>query len=191
MTRDYKHTIRHDRDRPLPGWIWLLTGLAMGLAVALIVYLNQPRPTPMAPQAVSEGSARASNETASSAPKKTPAERRFDFYTLLPELEVVVPEAKPRASPAGGNTPAPAQVTSATGPYVLQAGSFRRAQEADSLKANLALLGVEADIQTVTVDDSVWHRVRIGPYAELAELSEVRDRLQRNQIDTVLLKERQ
>jgi cell division protein FtsN len=59
------------------------------------------------------------------------------------------------------------------------------------LKANLALLGVEADIQTVTVDNNIWHRVRVGPYADLVELNRVRERLTRNQIDTVLLRERQ
>lgn len=190
MTRDYKHAARHDRDRPLPGWIWLLTGLAMGLAVALIVYLNQPRPASVMSQAT-PGNTQQANRATEEATAKAPAKRRFDFYTLLPELEVVVPEARNQPSPAAGSSTTPAQVATATGPYVLQAGSFRRAEEADSLKASLALLGVQADIQTVTVDDSIWHRVRVGPYTEYAELSKVRDRLQRNQIDTVLLKERQ
>jgi len=170
----------------MPGWIWLLTGLAMGLLVALVVYLNQPRPSPMMSQTTPDD---AQPATAAATTKKAPAERRFDFYTLLPELEVVVPETRDRPSPPAENSAAP--VATATGPYVLQAGSFRRAQEAESLKASLALLGVQADIQTVTVDDSIWHRVRIGPYADFAELSNVRDQLERNQIDAVVLQERQ
>ncbi len=172
----------------MPGWIWLLTGLAMGLAVALVVYLNQPRLSPGMSQTTPAGSPPPS---AAATTKKAPAERRFDFYTLLPELEVVVPETRDRRSPPVENSAASAPVATATGPYVLQAGSFRHAQEADSLKANLALLGVQADIQTVTVDDSIWHRVRIGPYADFAELSRVRDQLERNQIDAVVLQERQ
>src|SRR5680860_848406 len=186
MTRDYKHAARRDQDTPMPGWIWLLTGLAMGLLVALVVYLNQPRPSPMMSQTTPDD---AQPATAAATTKKAPAERRFDFYTLLPELEVVVPETRDRPSPPAENSAAP--VATATGPYVLQAGSFRRAQEAESLKASLALLGVQADIQTVTVDDSIWHRVRIGPYADFAELSNVRDQLERNQIDAVVLQERQ
>ena len=80
--------------------------------------------------------------------------------------------------------------TAAQGPYILQAGSFQRLEEADSLKASLALLGVEANIQTVTVDRNTWHRVRVGPYDNLAKLKRVRGRLTRNQIDTVTLQER-
>jgi cell division protein FtsN len=75
------------------------------------------------------------------------------------------------------------------GTYVLQAGSFKSFQEADRLKASLVLLGIEANIQTVTVNNKdTWHRVHIGPYKELAELNRIRARLRQNNIDTVLLK---
>lgn len=191
MTRDYKNVRRDpDRDRPLPGWVWLLTGLTMGLAVALIVYLNQPRLTPVAPSAIIGSQSERAIQPAQKK-KEAPAERRFDFYTLLPELEVVVPEDQAPQSSAAVGAAAPSPAATATGPYVLQAGSFQRAQEADALKANLALLGVVADIQTVTVDNSIWHRVRVGPYTDLAELNRVRERLTRSHIDTVVLKERQ
>lgn len=191
MTRDYKNTRRH-ADDPLPGWVWMLAGLTMGLAVALVVYLNQPRVTRAELKADNGAPANpTSGAQAARQPRPASAERRFDFYTLLPELEVVVPENQSRRTPAGnaGVQSAPAQAA-ASGPYVLQAGSFQRASEADTLKANLALLGVEADIQTVTVDRNTWHRVRIGPYQDLAELNRVRDRLTHNHIDTVTLKER-
>lgn len=193
MTRDYKNTKRdQDRVRPLPGWVWLLTGLTMGLAVALIVYLNQPRITQVAPSAAASSplSERHANKTERKQATATSAKRRFDFYTLLPELEVVVPDDEARSSSATTGDAASTPAATATGPYVLQAGSFQRAQEADTLKANLALLGVEANIQTVTVDNNIWHRVRVGPYTDLAELNRVRERLTHNQIDTVLLKER-
>jgi cell division protein FtsN len=188
VTRDYKHA-RHHQDRPLPGWVWLLTGLTMGLAVALLVYLNQLRVMPVSPQAAVSIPERGRIEAAAKQSNPAPAERRFDFYTLLPELEVIVPEDQTE-SPATVGGRSPAQAATVTGAYILQAGSFKRAEEADSLKASLALLGVEANIQTVTVDENTWHRVRIGPYADLAELNQVRKRLARNQIDTVLLKER-
>ncbi len=190
MTRDYKNAGR-SADKPLPGWIWLLTGLTMGLAVALVVYLNQPRVAPAEPQTAADVFKHEPRSADPNRERATPSERRFDFYTLLPELEVVVPEEQSQPSPAPRGAPSqPPQTTTASGPYVLQAGSFQRAEEADTLKANLALLGVEADIQKVTVDDSTWHRVRVGPYEDLAELNRVRDRLTRNRIDTVVLKER-
>ncbi len=163
----------------------------MGLAVALLVYLNQPSAISVDPQAAMHAAAGERGEAASQVPKPPPAEKRFDFYALLPELEVVVPENRShpsRASP--GETVPPIPAGGATGPYILQAGSFQHAQEADSLKANLALLGIEADIQKVTVDSNAWHRVRIGPFTDLAQLNEVREQLRRNQIDTVVLRER-
>jgi cell division protein FtsN len=165
----------------------------MGLGVALLVYLNQPRVIPVDPQTVADIPERTRGNATVERQTTTPesVQRRFDFYTLLPELEVVVPEhqTKPRAT-TGGASPAQTATASATGAYILQAGSFQRADEADSLKANLALLGVQANIETVTVDDNTWHRVRIGPYADLAKLNQVREQLARNQIDTVLLKKR-
>ena len=189
MTRDYKNA-RPDVDKPLPGWVWLLTGLTMGLTVALLVYVNQPRVTPSEARPASNVSPdpAPSAKEGKTAPKD--ADRRFDFYTLLPELEVVVPENQAR--PAAENRArelVPVQ-TAAQGPYMLQAGSFQRFEEADSLKATLALLGVEANIQTVTVDRNTWHRVRVGPYDNLAKLNRIRDRLARNQIDTMTLQER-
>ncbi|MFP5344985.1 MAG: SPOR domain-containing protein, partial [Gammaproteobacteria bacterium] len=73
--------------------------------------------------------------------------------------------------------------------YILQAGSFKNFAEADRLKASLNLIGIEAGIQTVTVNNKdTWHRVQIGPYRDVAELNAVRARLKQNNIDAVLLK---
>jgi len=73
---------------------------------------------------------------------------------------------------------------------VLQVGSFRKLNEADSLKANLALLGVEANIETVKVNKDTWHRVRVGPYTNLAELNRTRRQLRQNDIDSLLMRVR-
>ena len=70
------------------------------------------------------------------------------------------------------------------GQYLLQAGSFKQYQEADRMKASLALLGVQANIQKVKVNNDTWHRVRIGPYTNLAELNDVRARLKKNDVDS-------
>ena len=162
----------------------------MGLMVALLVYLNQPQVTPSKARPASNVSADPAPGAEEDKTAPNTADRRFDFYTLLPELEVIVPQNQAR--PAAENRarePVPVQ-TAAQGPYILQAGSFQRLEEADSLKASLALLGVEANIQTVTVDRNTWHRVRVGPYDDLAKLKRVRGRLTRNRVDTVTLQER-
>lgn len=171
-------------DRPLPGWAWLLAGLAIGLFAALIVWLNGERRTASAvspePKPPVEKPAEVKPPKVIEAPP--PGRSRYDFYTLLPELEVVVPDAG-----TGGNAPKPRQVEE-PGEYILQAGSFRNFADADRLKANLALLGIVANIQTVKVNDDTWHRVRIGPYRDLAELNRLRDRLHENKVQTMLMK---
>jgi cell division protein FtsN len=186
VTRDYKHA-RPKPQRPLPGWVWLLTGLTMGLIVALLVYLNQPGVASLdAPRAATESASPSRADADKQAPAPKATQRHFDFYTLLPELEVVIPENEPSAPGAvQGDQP------DGKGSYVLQAGSFQRTREADSLKANLALLGVEADIQTVTVNKKTWHRVRVGPYANLTQANRMRARLKRNRIETIMFRQHQ
>jgi cell division protein FtsN len=192
MTRDYKRP-HAKASRPTPGWVWLLVGFGMGLAVALLVYLN-------ARQALEElarepQGAPPRQERPKQAKPQPPAEpkRRFDFYTLLPELEVVVPE-EPEPGPSRQHPTKPSPKTDASAPqregYILQAGSFHSHQEADAFKARLALLGVEAHIQTVRVNRDTWHRVRVGPYADLAKVNRIRSGLRKNNVDTMLLKVR-
>ena len=104
--------------------------------------------------------------------QKTPS---YDFYTILPEIEQVIPEeyvapevkAKPAEPKVTAATPAqPAQ----SDHYLLQAGSFGKKEEANQLKARLALSGYESYIQKVTVDGKKFYRVRMGPYRNLDKL---------------------
>ena len=54
-------------------------------------------------------------------------------------------------------------------PYLVQAGSFQNAEDAEKLKARLALGGFEASIVRVNIPEKgLWHRVRLGPFAGLA-----------------------
>ncbi len=122
-------------------------------------------------------------EAAKAAP---PPKRNFDFYTLLPELEIIIPqeEIDPQGRrPLKPDSPPPTH----QGGYLLQAGSFRHFNEADSLKARLALLGIEAHIQSVAVNNTKWHRVRIGPSNDRPALEQTRTRLRTHQIDTILM----
>ena len=194
-TRDYKHSGRKKQKPALPGWVWLLSGLAIGLFVALLVYLKDA-PTPETITAtpsisVSKGAQDTRGVRKPDAEEIPPPPKpRFDFYTLLPELEVVVPEDEISGEPTPASRETSPKVMSEDGRFILQAGSFRKFEEADRLKASLALLGVQAHIQKVEVNDDTWHRVRIGPIASLAEINAIRSRLKANDIDTMLLKAR-
>lgn len=172
------------RARPVPGWAWLLTGLAVGLSIA---YFTSPhhsaRHHPPPPLSGNQPPAATKQDHTAELAKPTDknSKQHFDFYTILPEMEVVVPDVR---SKNGQTTP-----VAKPGTYILQAGSFRSFSEADSLKAQLALLGVEAKIDTVTVNNAdTWHRVRVGPYQNLRELNKIRTRLLNNNINAILLK---
>jgi cell division protein FtsN len=71
--------------------------------------------------------------------------------------------------------------------YVLQAGSYRQQAEADRIRAQLKMQGIDANVQRVAVDDDVWHRVRIGPITDLAELNRLRARLRAADFDDALV----
>ena len=168
--------------------VWGATGLAVGLLVALVVHLEHRRPSAPAPTPTAEPSA----DAPASADGDQP---RFEFYRLLNEQEVDVAEpdegadapapAVPEADPSADQPTAP---TTGESRYLLQAGSFRQAEDADSLKANLALLGIEARIQVVELPGGeTWHRVRVGPFADLEQVNGVRSRMAEQQIESILL----
>lgn len=117
-----------------------------------------------------------------------PARPKFDFYTILPETETVLPEkGAPKIRPpppAAAKPPAEEGVS-----YVLQAGSFATFQEADQLKARLALAGLTAHIQKVTIEGrGEYHRVRVGPFGKLDELDATSQQLQRMGFKPIRLK---
>lgn len=159
--------------KPLPGWIWMLTGLVIGLSATLMPSLNE----------MNQPDDQTVTQTSQTEPV---AKRKFDFYTLLPELEVVVDENTPTKT-ATSKTPAN---TKKAGNYVLQVGSFKSNEEADSLKAQLALMGVVTNIEIVNVNGTKWHRVRIGPSQNLNQLESTQKKLRAENIDTILLKVR-
>jgi cell division protein FtsN len=160
----------------------MLFGLGLGLVVALGVYLRGSNP----PQPRSRTAVEApvpADEPATQTAADEPAPPRFDFYDILPQFEVVVPEVETAAGRG-----VPARTVQEPGRYILQAGSFTSLRDADRLQASLALLGVESRIQRVTIDDAVFHRVRIGPITDLDELNRVRSRLREARIEPLLMK---
>lgn len=93
------------------------------------------------------------------------------------------------ASPA---EPGDAAKVVATEQAFLQAGAFHSAAEADNLKAKLALLGLEASVQQVSVPDKgTLFRVRLGPYAKPEDLARARAELAQNGIQANLVKSSQ
>lgn len=156
-------------NSPLPGWVWLLTGLIIGLSATFLPSINDRSNT-------ESGTANVAEETTAELAVK----RTFDFYTLLPELEVIVDQDSSQSSTTKSKLPA--------GEYVLQVGSFKSQKEANNLKAQLALMGVETNIETVKINTTSWHRVRVGPNKNIFQLQSIQQRLQTKKMDSILLK---
>jgi cell division protein FtsN len=176
VSRDYKRS--RARREPFSGWTGLVIGLGIGLAVGLALYFFDPR-GPQAPGTGAKDTAEPASARDSTG--EEPAER-YDFYEMLPNFEVVVPErevAVPR------DAPAPVE---AKGAYVLQAGSYRKFEDADRVRAQLALQGIESKVQNVSIDNDTWHRVRVGPITDLAELNRVRNRLREAEMDVMIIR---
>ncbi|VAX06908.1 hypothetical protein MNBD_GAMMA25-1524 [hydrothermal vent metagenome] len=201
MPRDYAKTPKPDNRRVLPGWLWMLGGLGIGLFVALLVYINNntnaEHKTNISAslnkifdegvKATQEASKKTKEKVAEAIKETRP---KFDFYTILPELEVAIPEEelieKQQSAKKINSTP-----TSKSTRYTLQAGSFRNPQQADRLKATLALQGIVANIQPVKINDhDTWYRVRIGPMHDISTLNRTRKRLRKNNIASIVVKEK-
>lgn len=192
MPRDYKSRANTQQKRkgPVPGWVWFIVGLLVGLLFSGLAWLKllpaDARP-PAAP-AVSKAAPKSEKEKAPS--EALNPKPRFDFFTILPEMEVVVPEPEPEVEPRASVKPkSTEQETVATSDrYMLQMGSFRQYADADRLKASLALVGIQAEIQKVKIDTGeLFHRVRAGPYSP-DKVKVLSARLKENRINSLMIK---
>jgi cell division protein FtsN len=195
MSRDYKtHTnssiFAKSKSTLLLG---VLIGYALGLlsAIGTWMYINQA-PSPFISQdkvadsaaaksAVTQTERPAQSSGMEAKPANAPdAKPRFEFYKILPDAEEPVPEHRIKQA---------AQRTSSQDKYFLQAGSFQNADDADNMKAKLAMLGVEASVQAANLPEKgTWHRVRVGPFSSVADSNRVRASLQQSGVQSSLVK---
>lgn len=202
MPRDYaKSSSREKKRGSMPGWVWMLGGLAIGLFIAFIIWLNNKVPNQgqdsIATVIQETFSELKENARKRETPKtETPVKKQetkkeadkpktsFDFYYILPELEVAVPERELVSRTQEAKTSTQQEHIE----YIIQAGAFRQHEQADKLKAKLALHGIIAYIETVNNNSDTWHRVRIGPISDLAQLNQTRKRLKNNGIANIVVK---
>ncbi|MDU9413710.1 SPOR domain-containing protein [Pseudomonas sp. zfem005] len=211
--------------KPVPGWVWLAMGLVIGGFVVMLMKLEPGRddirrtkpeqqqaangkPTPR-PQAGGQQQPQAMPE---------PTKPKYDFYTLLPESEVIVPpDAMPKETPpttptqpvtpeeaakidaaraeaalAGQVPPPPPTVAKApVTQFFLQAGSFRKKDDADRVRAQIILLGQNVQVESGTVREETWYRVLVGPFATREQLAGAQKQLAGSGFGNLLLQQRQ
>ena len=199
----------------------IFIGLVVGVLIAfgVVWYLNRS-PSPFqnkyegAPKAEKDrpaapGSAGA--EAQAPLPGK-PGDKpagRFEFYGILEGKQPVAPGSPAPGAAAPGQAapvqPAPGQTAPAAtaAPVVeakpapseiffLQVGAFQKAADADNLKAKLALGGLEASVQEVSIPDKgTMHRVRVGPFRDPDEMNRARALLSQSGVQGTVIKQKE
>ena len=163
--------------------IGFLLGVAASLAVVLFIkgtdnpFTEQAKPAKPVSELIAEDKLAINNDDASEEDKTS-----FDFYTILPGSE-----RKTNTNEINETQPVPAVENT----YYLQVGAFQTEEEADNMKATLALQGFEALVQTATVaDKGIWHRVRVGPLKNLDEINQTKADLINNGFKADLITEK-
>ncbi len=187
----------------------LFIGLVVGIGIAfgIVWYLNKT-PLPFqdkAPRAERRDETNGQPRVGQ-APQPLPGKPgdavtekpRFEFYKILPGEQQAAPQGTPPAAaavrPAAPNVAADknTEVEPATAggeQFYLQAGAFQKPQDADNLKARLALLGLDVGVQEVSVPDKgTLFRVRAGPYASAEQMNRVRNQMSQSGIQATPIK---
>lgn len=194
MSRDYKSTSKSASGKKGPT---LLLGLFIGYVLGLVsaigvwIYIHQaPSPFILSDKpevsatvknsinGTPKGAQGSNNEHKST--KTTDEKPRFEFYKILPGSEEPVTEQQFQKA---------VQQPSSKDKYYLQAGSFKNAEDAENLKAKLAMLGIEAYVQSADLSEKgMWHRVRVGPFTKISDINQARASLLQSGVNANLIK---
>ncbi len=185
-----KQAVRGGAKPQLPFWVWLIAGFAFGVGLTMFWILRDglptgPRADPNAKPAV-EGEKplvelAAGDSRGREGEQKAP---KFSFYSVLPEMETVIPDAELSEQSQRPPEPPPANTR-----LFLQVGSFGNSGDAEALKARMALVGVQAQVVPVNINGRSWHRVRLGPYADARALESAKRELAASNYEAIALRE--
>jgi cell division protein FtsN len=190
MSRDYKPSTNNTKKSS--GGSPLLTGLligilvGIGLALLVIMFLKSGDSPFNENEAIPRQNPNKYDDLAkpADADNDKPAvedKTRFDFYTILPGKEKQLTSEEINAPKES------AAVTKNI--YYLQVGAFQTTDEADNMKAKLALQGFETVVQTASIPNKgVWHRVRVGPMSDLDTINNSKTELAQAGFNADLIK---
>ena len=228
MATDYKSYVRRPiqekairqqrRSQPLPGWVWFAGGVLLGALVMGIMWVKDDQANSQvaeaqrkdaetqqqaaAPQKVADG------KTQPQSPQQPEVvQHQFEFYSVLPDMEV---EVRPDSlRPAASKPVAVAAVTAETVTetaadktaetvvkplktdakilFQMQIASFRSRTDAERMMASSALKGITTRIEKVTINDKAYYRVRSGPYSREQAYS-LHKRLKKSGIESLIMR---
>lgn len=152
-------------------WPWFFSGLLSGLFIALIAYLGILGASPL--QNINNAILVQDSTDGNLEEDSTD----FTFYDRLSEAEVLVDVIAVELEPEIEENP---------NVYRVQAGSFNSIADAEKLRAEIILLGLEASISEAEVLGQTMFRVQAGPFLGNADADDAVDLLARNNLpDTI------
>jgi cell division protein FtsN len=165
----------------------LLAGLGIAVAVALYI-TNAPVPFVSKVRPASE------NINPGAGGQLPDPNKALQGAPRSPDT-TAVPAPKLDASTDPKAAPPPAEKGVAAVPddgsrYLLQAGAFKTPEDADAMRARLALLGFDAKVFPREQDGTTLYRVRLGPYGNVEDVNRMRKTMVENGIDVQLIKVR-
>jgi cell division protein FtsN len=173
---------RSAKNKRMPGWIILLGGMLIGLIIAVFFYVNDwvPKPVQLNNKPVAQQSPNTNINEDKSVDLQIEPKNNFDFYETLQDMEVVIDEkellqTESRSVPTN---------------YIIQLGAFKKLTDAEALKAQVAFIGLITHIQSVDINQVLWHRVRLGPYTSGRKADVVKRNLENNGFNALVLKEK-
>jgi cell division protein FtsN len=183
----------------------ILVGLLVGLAVAVAAALYMTKSSVPFVDKVKRPVG-ASPAADAAAKGEVPDPNRAMQKGRPPPLDVPSANPAPGAPPVASTTPALPPVATAPpsvpaapsggepagdrSSYLLQAGAFKGQEDAEGMKAKLALIGFEARIVTAEVNGTTFYRVRVGPYGQIEDMNRARSRLAENGIEASVVRQR-
>lgn len=176
----------------------LLIGLSAAAAVAYFV-MNSPMPfvdkasrsaadSPMDPKQSPDPNVGLVPSTAS---KPAQQDQLGELIATLP----ATPKAAPPLPPPPPAPKAPLVSATAVAPpgdnktYFLQVGAFSVLEDAESVRAQMILLGLPVQIQRAEVNGLQVNRVRVGPYERLDDMNKARARLAQEKITANVIRQ--
>ena len=166
---------------------WLLSGFAIGAAVSATVIIFKPYQLFNWIDLESAKQLDEHHQNTQPTTDKKAVTPTFDFYSLLPEMQVIVPE---EADSHSASSQEAARNQNTIENYILQLAAFKTFSEADQFKAQLALLGFVVDIQNyLSPKGDNWHRIRSKQFNSLQDAQSFQNQLQAQNIDSLLIKQ--
>lgn len=167
---------RVEGEKPAKAWLWFLAGVIATISVQVFYHLSQ----------VDTSSVDVIDNSGPSVEEATALDDEMEKLNKQPEIRFY-DELKHREVKVSGESVAKREQEDYN--FALQAGSFKRKDDASQLRAEIILLDLDAVIESrKSSSGTTWHRVIVGPFTSRSKLSRARSVLINNNIKSIRIK---